>query len=126
MRPSRTTRSPALLNMPNATTPFWRRLQPGPIYPLPIAAWQIGNAIWVCVAGEHYSRLQTTLRQRFPKVLILITTITNGWQPGYLPLAELYGKGIYQESIAMGAPGSVERVIDEIGAQLQRWSDGVE
>lgn len=96
-------------------------LPPGDAYPLRATVWRLGDAVWVFIAGEHYSLLQTQLRARFPGVPILVTTITDGWQPGYLPTAATYGKGIYQESIAMVAPGSLERVVEEIAGQIARW-----
>jgi hypothetical protein len=95
-------------------------LPPGDAYPLPVSVWQAGDAIWVCLAGEHYSVLQRTLRSRFASP-IFVSTITDGWQPGYLPTVETYGKGIYQEIIAMVAPGSLDLVIEEISAQLEQW-----
>jgi hypothetical protein len=35
-----------------------------------------------------------------------------------LPPRATYGKGIYQEIIAMVAPGSLEQVIEEIAARI--------
>jgi hypothetical protein len=95
-------------------------LPPGEAYPLPVTVWQAGGAVWLCLAGEHYSLLQTTLRRRFATP-IFVSTITDGWQPGYLPTAETYGKGIYQEIIAMVAAGALDRVIEEVSAQLDWW-----
>ena len=62
---------------------MWRleALPPGDAVPLRITQLQLGAAVWVFVAGEHYSMLQTQLRQRFPRVTIFVTTITDGWQP---------------------------------------------
>jgi hypothetical protein len=51
----------------------------------------------------------------------MVATITDGWQPGYLPRSDTYGKGIYQESIAMVAPGALERVIEQVGDQIAEW-----
>jgi hypothetical protein len=96
-------------------------LPPGDVFPLSVTAWRLGDAVWVCPAGEHYSKLQTSLGQRFPGVPIVVSTITDGWQPGYLPTAETYGRGIYQESISMVAPGSLDRVIGEVGDQIDQW-----
>jgi hypothetical protein len=95
-------------------------LPPGDAFPLPIAVHQLGGAIWIFVAGEHYSSLQTRLRRRFPDRMIIVATITDGWQPGYVPDTDTYGKGIYQESIALVAPGSLERLIEEVGSELVR------
>jgi hypothetical protein len=96
-------------------------LPPGPTFPLPLALWQIGDLFWLAVEGEHYQLLQTALRRRFPGVPIVVATLANGSRPAYLPTADAYGKGIYQESIAVLAPGCLERVIAAIGDQLQTW-----
>jgi hypothetical protein len=96
-------------------------LPPGDTFPLRLTVLQLGDAFWAFAAGEHYSALQTRLRERFPDVPILITTITDGWQPGYLPTAETYGKGIYQETICMLAPGALERVAEELATQVAEW-----
>ncbi|SVD17955.1 uncharacterized protein METZ01_LOCUS370809, partial [marine metagenome] len=69
--------------------------------------------------GEHYSILQRALRKRFPKTPLIISAVASHWGASYLPPRELYGKGIYQESIAITAAGSLERVIDSIGCQIE-------
>ena len=58
---------------------------------------------------------------RFPGVPIIVATLANGSRPTYLPTAETYGKGIYQESIALLAAGSLEKVIDAVGRQIDEW-----
>jgi hypothetical protein len=93
-------------------------LPAGDSFSLRITAWQAGDAAWLFASGEHYSLLQTEIRGRFPNLPILVTTVTDGWQPGYLPTRETYGKGIYQESICMVAAGALERVIDDVGAWI--------
>jgi hypothetical protein len=70
------------------------------------------------VAGEHYQSLQVSLRALFPKRPIIVSTITNGWQPGYIPPVETYGRGIYQEQIAVVAPGSAEQLLAAISQRL--------
>ncbi len=95
------------------------RSLPDRAFPLEVSLWRLGDAIWVAVQGEHYHLLQRALRQRFADRPVVVTTITNGWQPGYLPTAKTYGEGIYQESIAAVAPGSLEQVIEAIAAALQ-------
>jgi hypothetical protein len=96
-------------------------MPPGKGFPLAVTLFQLGNAYWLTLAAEHYSELQMKLRQRFPNRSIVIATITDGWQPGYLPRSDTYGKGIYQESIAMVAPGALERVIEQAGDQIAQW-----
>ncbi|HMC63423.1 MAG TPA: hypothetical protein VKI65_00635, partial [Gemmataceae bacterium] len=97
-------------------------LPPGSTFPLPITLWQMGDAFWLAVEGEHYQLLQSSLRARFPGVPIVVMTLANGSRVAYLPRADTYGKGLYQESIAILAPGSLERVIDVVGEQIAAWS----
>lgn len=94
----------------------------GNAFALPVTALQLGGAVWILVAGEHYSTLQTTLRKRFANLAVVVATITDGWQPGYVPPSDTYGKGIYQESIALVAPGSCEKLIEEISRHIEQDS----
>jgi hypothetical protein len=89
---------------------------------VPVTLWQLGDSFWVAVEGEHYQYLQRTLRERFPQHPIFVITIANGSRLAYLVTRDAYGKGIYQESIAVMAPGSLERLVEEIGEELQRWT----
>ncbi len=95
-----------------------RSLPDGPSVPVMVAIWQLGDAVWVFLQGEYYSLLQRALRERFPQRPVIVATVTDGWRPGYVPTAETYGRGIYQESIAIVAPGSLESLIDRIGAEI--------
>lgn len=99
---------------------IWRQatLPQGKCFPLNIQALQCGAARWLFVPGEHYQVLQTELRKRFPDEVWLIATISNGWQPGYVPPASKYGYGIYQEQIAIVAAGSEEMVIETISRSV--------
>jgi len=99
-------------------------LPPGKAFPFPIVLWRIGDAFWLAVEAEHYNIFQRSLRDRFPGVPLVIATIVNGWLPTYLPTAETYGKGIYQESVAVLAPGCLERLIEEIGNEIEHWKKG--
>jgi hypothetical protein len=95
-----------------------RALPPGDGLPVRVALWQLGDAYWVMVAGEYYHQLQRALRQRFAPAPVLVATVTDGWRPGYVPTRETYGRGIYQESIAVVAPGSLEQLIEAIGSEI--------
>jgi hypothetical protein len=97
-------------------------LPPGEAFPLPIALWQIGDAFWLAVEGEHYNQLQRALRRRFPDLPIVLATLANGSRCTYLPTVEAYGKGIYQDSVAVLAAGCLEQLIDAIGRQIQDWA----
>jgi hypothetical protein len=103
-------------------------IPPGAAFPLPIALWRLGDAVWLFVPGEHYQALQTSLRARFPGRPIVVVTLTGGWLPGYVPTAATYGKGIYQESIALVAPGCAEALVEEIARRIgsgeQERADG--
>jgi hypothetical protein len=100
------------------------KLPAGDHYPLEATLWRTGESCWLAIQGEHYQKLQTELRASFPQAALVICTIASDWTASYLPPAEIYDKNIYQESIAVVAPGSLERVIanvaQEIGALLER------
>ncbi|HEX5102384.1 MAG TPA: hypothetical protein VFV87_01140 [Pirellulaceae bacterium] len=101
------------------TRQLWRlKSLPAGQFPLRITIAQLGDALWVFVPGEHYQNLQTALRQRFPQHPVIVATLTAGWQPGYIPTADTYGRGIYQSDIAVVAAGSAERIIDEVGRRI--------
>jgi hypothetical protein len=98
-----------------------RDLPPGETFPLPVALWQLGDALWLALEGEYYQLLQRGLRERFPDNPLVVITLANGSRPAYLPPADVYGKGIYQESIAVLAPGCLERLLAEVGRQVEEW-----
>ena len=91
------------------------QLPPGDAFPIESVVLKIGGAVWVILQGEFYSVLQTSLRERFPGTPIVVATIASHWGASYLPPRELYGKGIYQESIAIVAEGGLETVIEKTG-----------
>lgn len=90
----------------------------GDKYPYPVAVLRIGDALFVSVEGEPYNLLQRTLRERFPEFAIVVMELANGSRIGYLPTAETYGTGIYQESIALLEGGCLEAVTEGIAAFL--------
>ncbi len=99
---------------------FARRqaLPAGEMYPYQSAIWRIGDAIWLTVQGEPYSLLQTELRKRFPNVPLIVASIGFSWGVSYLPPKETYGLGLYQEKIAVLAPGSLEKIIHHLSDQI--------
>lgn len=96
-----------------------RMLSKGETFPYQVAAWRIGDAVWLALQGEPYSMLQSELRQRFPDTPIIIAAISGHWGPAYLPPAELYGKGVYQESIAVLEPGCLEQLIGRLSQMVE-------
>jgi hypothetical protein len=98
-------------------------LPPGDRYPYLLRVWRMGDAIWVGTQGEPYNLLQTSLRGEFPDLPIVVCSLANGWGPSYLPPAELYGQGIYQESVAVLAPGCLEAVIAEAAGRIARLTE---
>ena len=80
-------------------------LPPGEAFPCPITLWRNGDAFFVGVEGEPYNRFQRALRERFPAAPIVVMVLAGGSRIGYLPTAETYDTGIYQESIALVASG---------------------
>ena len=95
-------------------------LPPGEAYPYRIHLWRAGDGIWIGVEGEPYNLLQRALRERFPGVPIVVSTLSTGGFALYLPERETYGKGIYQESVALLEPGCLERVIEVAGDGIEK------
>lgn len=93
-------------------------LAPGRACPLPVVIGQLGDAIWVMLPGELYQSFQLALRERFAPRPVIVTTLTNDWQPGYIPPAATFGYGIYQEIIAATAPGCHETLIETISRHV--------
>lgn len=98
-------------------------LPPGEQFPYPVRVWRMGDAVWLAVEGEPYSLLQTSLRQRFPAAPIVVMPLANGSRAWYLPTRETYGKGIYQESLANLAAGSLERLIEAVEIEIAALLD---
>lgn len=96
----------------------------GPTVQHPVWVWRLGGAIIVGHPGEAYSRLQTTLRSRFPGVPIVVINLTNG--PGfvYLPTREAYARGAYQAWQTPLAKGALElleeHIVTVVGGHLGR------
>ena len=93
-------------------------LPEGETFPYVVTLCRLGDACWLLVPGELYQTFQVALRAAFRKVPIVVATLTNGWQPGYLPAATSYGYGIYQDVIAVVAPGSLEMLIEAISRRI--------
>ncbi|MFF1539998.1 hypothetical protein ACFVWL_07970 [Microbacterium sp. NPDC058269] len=94
----------------------------GPTVSHPVWAWRLGDAVIVGHPGEAYSRLQTTLRARFPETPIVVMNLTNG--PGfvYLPTRDAYDRGAYQAWQTPLAPGALdlleEHAVEVVAALL--------
>lgn len=86
----------------------------------PVWAWRLGDAVLLGHPGEAYSRLQTTLRARFPETPIVVMNLTNG--PGfvYLPTREAYARGAYQAWQTPLAPGALEILEEHACAVVQQ------
>lgn len=91
----------------------------GKVFPYRVNLWRLGDALWVLVPGELYQTFQVTLRSRFAGPVV-VATLTGDWQPGYVPPASSYGYGIYQESIACVAAGSLEMLIEAITREVRQ------
>ena len=96
-----------------------KQLPSGESFPLETIVLRLGGAVWVIVQGELYSVMQKALRERFPGTPLIISTLASHWGASYLPPKEIYDKGIYQESIAIVAAGSLENVIETIGSKIE-------
>ena len=90
-----------------------------PGYTYPMRLWRLGDAIWIALDGEHYNVLQRRLRAEFPDRPLVIGTLANGSDAWYLPDADSYGKGLYQENASVLARGCLERVGDALLEQIR-------
>lgn len=95
-------------------------LPEGTAYPFLVSVLQLDHALWVFVPGELYQHFQVSLRARFPQFAVIVATLSNDWQPGYIPVASSYGYGIYQEIIAAVAPGTLEQLTETVGREIER------
>lgn len=86
-------------------------------YTFLLAIW--GDSFWVFLPGELYQMFQINLRKRFPSHAVIVATLSNEWQPGYLPEVSTYGYGIYQEKIATLAPGCLEILLETVTRELK-------
>lgn len=96
----------------------------GPTVQHPVWAWRLGDAVLVGHPGEAYSRLQRTLRERFPGVPIVVMNLTNG--PGfvYLPTRQAYERGAYQSWQTPLAPGGLELLEEHASALVAHLLGG--
>ncbi|QDU20817.1 hypothetical protein [Urbifossiella limnaea] len=99
-------------------------LPAGPTYPYRVGVWSLGGAWWVFAAGELYQWFQVELRRRFPGRAVIVATICDDWQPGYVPPAAAYSHVIYQSEIAAVAAGSLETLLEAV-AGMMNVIDGV-
>jgi hypothetical protein len=99
------------------------QLPPGDHFPLPITLWRLGDGYWLMLEGEYYHAIQRALRERFPGAPIIVATVVNGWRPAYLPTRETYGLGIYQEQVAVLAPGCLEAVTEAVAEEISAWQN---
>ncbi len=97
-------------------------LIPGPAYPLKMRIGILGDAIWIFAPGELYQVFQRELRSRNSSRPVFVSTLTNDWQPGYIPPASKFGYGIYQEVIAATAPGDLEILIESVSRKLAEFA----
>lgn len=97
-----------------------RALAPGDAFPLPVHVARLGDAVWVFLPGELYQEFQIAIRNAVPGTPVIVATLTNDWQPGYIPPAHTFGHGIYQEVIAATAAGAAEQLTETIVATVRR------
>lgn len=95
-------------------------LPAGAHLPMPVSIWRIGDAVWVALDGEHYNLLQRTLRERFAGRPVWILTLVNGSRSWYLPSADAYGKGLYQEAASVLDRGCLETLMEAIANSIDK------
>lgn len=98
----------------------WSAVPPGENYPYDVVLMKLGEAVWLTFEGEPYQLLQTELRRRFPNVPLMMAVIGDGWRSSYLPTKDSYGHEIYQETVAILAPGCLETLIEEVAKAVEK------
>jgi hypothetical protein len=98
-------------------------LPAGSDFPYQLTCWRIGDGVWLFLPGEPYQQLQQQLRFQFAGRPLVIVSNCGAWGPSYLVPEQDYGKGIYQESVAVLAAGCLEQLSDNLAAQLEVWLD---
>lgn len=92
---------------------------PGEVsYALRYSVYHLGDSLWVTTGGEPFSLLQRELRRRFPRHTVLVSPLDGDMQAAYILEASCYGRGLYQEEPASLAGGSLEMLIEIIGARM--------
>lgn len=89
-------------------------LPAGTTFPYPVTLLRVGDAVWITLEGELYHYCQTQLRLAFPNHPLVISELANGSRCFYLPTRATYGKGIYEESVAVLAAGALETLVDAV------------
>jgi hypothetical protein len=87
-------------------------------YPIRFSTHRLGDAFWVTCGGEPYNLVQTLLRHRYPKQVIIFSPLAGDPQVSYILPVSQYGKGLYQEETSILAPGGLEVLIDAISARM--------
>ena len=89
----------------------------------PILPWgapdEVPKVSPVEASASYLRHVHAAWNARFPQHPIVVITLTGDWLPGYVPTAATYGYGIYQESIALVAPGCAEVLQEEIARRVQ-------
>src|SRR5262245_54813545 len=102
-----------LASMPEGTT-----------YALRYSVHRLGDAVWVACGGEPYNAFQVALRDRFPKLALLVSGLTGDPTASYILPSDRLGKGLYQEEVAIPGPGSLEALIESIAARIKNEFGG--
>jgi neutral ceramidase len=85
---------------------------------LEVAVATLGEVAFAAVPGELYNRIGAELRQG-AKGALLFLGYTNGYV-GYIPTREAYNEMDYEVLMSPFAPGTAERLGEELNAMLTR------
>jgi hypothetical protein len=94
----------------------------GPLAPMPIWVWRVGDAILLGQPNEAYSWLQQELRRKFPERSVVVMNLSNG-SCGYLPPPELYDVDIYQVWQTPFDRGSLELTLETCEKSVRQLLD---
>lgn len=78
----------------------------------PVTFWKMGEALFIAYPGEAYSLLQESLREAFPKKVILFINLANGAHCGYVAPQIAYETFRYPAWQSPLHAGSLEQLME--------------
>ena len=100
-------------------------LPEGQMFPYRYSVFQFGDAVWITCSAEPYNALIRELRDRFPKLVILLSPIAGDSMLAYLLPKDRYGLGLYQEEPSCLGPGCLEKLTDDMTKVIENITGNV-
>ncbi len=96
-----------------------RKLGSGSTAAVPTWFWRLGDAVLVAHPNECYSVLQTTLRDRFPRIALPVATLVNGGV-SYVSPPQVHTRDLYQVWVSPFHRNAMPALLRESTAAIER------